>query len=174
MHTFAAQSESSAVGSALRSGRRGRAFESPLSDRAGAVLADCSSFLCPKVCRLWRGMRSLCPKKVQAGKLFALACTFFYTFMYTFFYTFSYTVCCTFTYTVFCTFSCTFSCPLQRAHARKLVEIAVEGLFARETGLLRDDRDFGGSRALGQSFLACSILKPLMYSEKDMPFVWLI
>ena len=29
---FASQSESSAVGSALRSGRRGRAFESPLSD----------------------------------------------------------------------------------------------------------------------------------------------
>ena len=48
MHTFAAQSESSAVGSALRSGRRGRAFESPLADRAGAVLADCSSFFVPK------------------------------------------------------------------------------------------------------------------------------
>ena len=29
---FASFSESSAVGSALRSGRRGRAFESPLSD----------------------------------------------------------------------------------------------------------------------------------------------
>ena len=48
IHTFAAQSESSAVGSALRSGRRGRAFESPLSDRAGAVLADCSSFFVPE------------------------------------------------------------------------------------------------------------------------------
>ena len=48
MHTFAAQSESSAVGSALRSGRRGRAFESPLSDRAGAVLTDCSSFFCTR------------------------------------------------------------------------------------------------------------------------------
>ncbi len=33
VYTFAPQSESSAVGSALRSGRRGRAFESPLSDK---------------------------------------------------------------------------------------------------------------------------------------------
>ena len=44
MSTFAAQtkkqtlqSECSAVGSALRSGRRGRAFESPHSDRRGCL-----------------------------------------------------------------------------------------------------------------------------------------
>ena len=33
MHLLTKHSESSAVGSALRSGRRGRAFESPLSDK---------------------------------------------------------------------------------------------------------------------------------------------
>ena len=35
-HHFLKQSECSAVGSALRSGRRGRAFESPHSDRRAA------------------------------------------------------------------------------------------------------------------------------------------
>ena len=54
MSTFAAQtkkqtlqSECSAVGSALRSGRRGRAFESPHSDRKGlTLLSELNLFLC--------------------------------------------------------------------------------------------------------------------------------
>ena len=46
VRNFALQSESSAVGSALRSGRRGRAFESPLSDliRCGYAAADFFAF----------------------------------------------------------------------------------------------------------------------------------
>ena len=38
------ESECSAVGSALRSGRRGRAFESPHSDRLGLILKELSLF----------------------------------------------------------------------------------------------------------------------------------
>ena len=44
VRNFALQSESSAVGSALRSGRRGRAFESPLSDSKGCVVMQCILF----------------------------------------------------------------------------------------------------------------------------------
>ena len=42
--TFGEASECSAVGSALRSGRRGRAFESPHSDRLGLILKELSLF----------------------------------------------------------------------------------------------------------------------------------
>ena len=45
VRNFALQSESSAVGSALRSGRRGRAFESPLSDRKERILYILSFFV---------------------------------------------------------------------------------------------------------------------------------
>ena len=51
-------SESSAVGSALRSGRRGRAFESPLSDKAGIRLNACFFF---KIHQL-KGKSSVSPK----------------------------------------------------------------------------------------------------------------
>ena len=44
MHTH---SESSAVGSALRSGRRGRAFESPLSDTSGSRSISAAAFWYP-------------------------------------------------------------------------------------------------------------------------------
>ena len=40
-------SECSAVGSALRSGRRGRAFESPHSDRQKEAIAKAMAFLFP-------------------------------------------------------------------------------------------------------------------------------
>ena len=47
VRTFASpKSESSAVGSALRSGRRGRAFESPLSDASEISRKACLAFLC--------------------------------------------------------------------------------------------------------------------------------
>ena len=42
--TFQKQSECSAVGSALRSGRRGRAFESPHSDKQGLTFNKLSLF----------------------------------------------------------------------------------------------------------------------------------
>ena len=46
VRTFASpKSESSAVGSALRSGRRGRAFESPLSDASEISRKACLAFI---------------------------------------------------------------------------------------------------------------------------------
>ena len=56
------QSECSAVGSALRSGRRGRAFESPHSDRKGlTLLSELNLFfvsVCKLLCRYVIGMRA--------------------------------------------------------------------------------------------------------------------
>ena len=43
-HHFFKQSECSAVGSALRSGRRGRAFESPHSDRTKGNFCNSASY----------------------------------------------------------------------------------------------------------------------------------
>ena len=60
--TFQKQSECSAVGSALRSGRRGRAFESPHSDRKGlTLLSELNLFfmsVCELLCRYVIGMRA--------------------------------------------------------------------------------------------------------------------